>query len=240
MTILKKLKGNLFIVLVALAYIIMFIANSSLGVESIKNSGYYIKEMLMIMPVIFILTALLDMWVPKEKIMQYLGKDSKGKGVFLSFVVGSISAGPIYAAFPMCIMLHKKGASIRNIVIILSSWAVIKVPMLLNEMRFLGPKFMIVRWILTVIAIAIFSWIAAKVIKDEDLPGEVLTQAGIHVNRDACMGCTLCMQEYPEVFEMENKKAIVKTFEKLEMDKLEKAIKACPVNAISNNEDKTA
>ena len=85
-------------------------------------SGYYIEEMLMIMPVIFILTALLDIWVPKEKIMQYLGKDAKTKGVFLSFVVGSISAGPVYAAFPMCVMLHKKGASILKFVIFLRNF----------------------------------------------------------------------------------------------------------------------
>ena len=238
MTIIKKIKENLFLVIVVLAYIIMFIAKPAMGIESVKSSGYYIKEMLMIMPVIFVLTALLDMWVPKEKITQYLGKDAKAKGIFFSFLVGSISAGPVYAAFPMCIMLHKKGASIRNIVIILSSWAVIKVPMLINEVKFLGPKFMAIRWVLTVIAIIIFSWITAKIIKDKDLPGEVLTQAGLHINRDACMGCTLCAKTYPEVFEMENKKALVKPHEALDMEKLGNAIKACPVKAISYNEEK--
>ena len=238
MTILKKIKENLFLVIVALAYMILFIINPTMGTNTVKNSGYYIKEMIMIMPVIFVLTALLDMWVPKEKIMRYLGKDAKAKGVFLSFVVGSISAGPIYAAFPMCIMLHKKGASIRNIIIILSSWAVIKVPMLLNEAKFLGPQFMAIRWVLTVIAIIIFSWISAKIIKDKDLPGEVLTQPGLHINRNACMGCTLCAKNYPEVFEMKNKKAITKSYEGLDLDqdKLENSINSCPVNAISFNE----
>jgi uncharacterized membrane protein YraQ (UPF0718 family) len=238
MTILKKIKENLFLFIVALAYMILFIINPTMGTNTVKNSGYYIKEMIMIMPVIFVLTALLDMWVPKEKIMRYLGKDAKAKGVFLSFVVGSISAGPIYAAFPMCIMLHKKGASIRNIIIILSSWAVIKVPMLLNEAKFLGPQFMAIRWVLTVIAIIIFSWISAKIIKDKDLPGEVLTQPGLHINRNACMGCTLCAKNYPEVFEMKNRKAITKSYEGLDLDqeKLENAISSCPVNAISFNE----
>ena len=54
----------------------------------------------MIMPVIFLLTALLDLWVPKEKIMVFLGKESKANGLF-SFILGSISAGSVYAAFPM-------------------------------------------------------------------------------------------------------------------------------------------
>ena len=199
MTIIKKIKENLFLVIVVLAYIIMFIAKPAMGIESVKSSGYYIKEMLMIMPVIFVLTALLDMWVSKEKITQYL-ENAKAKGIFF-FLGCSISAGPVYAAFPMCVMLHKKGASIRNVVIILSSWAVIKIPMLINEAKFLGLKFMAIRWALTIIAIIIFSWITAKIIKDKDLPGEVLTQAGLHINRDACMGCTLCAKTYPEVFE---------------------------------------
>lgn len=238
MTMRKKIKENLFLIAVALSYIIIFIANPAMAIESVKGSGYYIKEMLMIMPAIFILTALLDIWVPKEKIMQYLGKDAKTKGVFLSFVVGSISAGPVYAAFPMCVMLHKKGASIRNIVIILSSWAVIKVPMLINEAKFLGPKFMVIRWMLTIVSIIIFSWITDKTIKDKDLPGEVLTKAGLHINRDACMGCTLCAKNYSEVFEMGNKKAFVKSYEELDMDRLENVIKSCPVKAISYNGDK--
>ena len=238
MTALKRIKENLFFIAVALAYAVMFVMNSEMGKASLKNSGYYIKEMLMIMPVIFVLTALLDMWVSKEKIMRYLGKDAKAKGIFLSFVVGSISAGPIYAAFPMCVMLHKKGASIRNIVIILSSWAVIKVPMLLNEVKFLGPRFMAVRWVLTVISIIIFSWIAAKIVKDKDMAGEALTQSGLYINRDACMGCALCTKDYPEVFEMENKKASIKSYEglKLDMDRLANAIKSCPVKAISYDE----
>lgn len=234
MRILKKVKGNLFLIIVAVSYIAMFAINPSMGTISIKNSGYYIKEMLIIMPVIFILTALLDMWVPKEKIIRFLGKDAKGKGMLLAFVIGSISAGPIYAAFPMCVMLHKKGASIRNITIILSSWAVIKVPMLLNEAKFLGLNFMAIRWVLTVIAIIIFSWIAAKIIKDEDLPGEVLAQPGLRINRDACMGCTLCAENYSTLFEMKREKAVVKTFEKdsIDLQRLQNIIKACPVNAI--------
>lgn len=232
--ILKKIKENLFLVFIVLAYAVIFIMKPQMGVQAVQNSGYYIKEMLLIMPVIFILTALLDTWVPKQTIMKYLGQGSKFKGIVLSFALGAISAGPVYAAFPICIMLHKKGATIRNIVIILSSWAVIKIPMLINEMKFLGPKFMIVRWILTVIAILIFSWIASRIVKDDDLPKEnEKNKIGLNINQDACMGCTLCVKEYKELFEMENKKAYVKgnSFE-LDKEKLKKAIDRCPVHAI--------
>lgn len=240
MMVLKKLKGNLFPVAVILVYTIIALINPSMGIESVKNSGYYIKEMVSIMPVIFILTALLDIWVPKEKIMQFLGKDAKGKGIFLAFIIGSISAGPVYAAFPMCVMLHKKGASIRNIIIILSSWAVIKVPMLLNEAKFLGPKFMIIRWVLTVTAIIVFSWIADSIIKDEDLSEkDNISKTGVIINKGACMGCTLCVGNYPELFEMNGKKAVIKIYDETNMDKerLQVTIKACPVRAIEYSVD---
>ncbi|MDL2238398.1 permease [Christensenellaceae bacterium OttesenSCG-928-K19] len=234
MSILKKLKGNIFLVVVIAAYIVMFIVRPDMGVESIKNSGYYIKEMLLIMPVIFILTALLDLWLPKEKVIRYLGKDSKAKGIAFSFILGSISAGPVYAAFPMCVMLHKKGASIRNIVIILSSWAVIKIPMLVNEAKFLGLKFMAIRWILTVIAIIIFSWITAKIVKDKDLPTQIPAHIGPSLNRDACMGCGLCVKHYPEMFVMDGKKADINKEIDPDPEKLKQTIDVCPVKAISN------
>lgn len=205
-----------------------------MNIQAIQNSGYYIKEMLLIMPVIFILTALLDSWVPKHTIMRYLGQESRLKGIILSFALGAISAGPVYAAFPICVMLHKKGATIRNIIILLSSWAVIKIPMLLNEMKFLGPKFMIIRWILTVIAILIFSWIASKILKEDDFPKEnIEVKMGLNINKDACIGCSLCTREYKELFGISNKKAYIKehNFE-LDKERLKKSMDCCPVNAI--------
>lgn len=236
MKILKKVKDNVFLIVIALAYALMFVVKKDMGVDSIKNSAYYIKEMLMIMPVIFVLTALLDTWVEKEKIMKYLGKEAKTKGVILSFVLGSIAAGPIYAAFPMCVMLHKKGASVRNLVIILSSWAVIKVPMLLNEVKFLGVKFMVIRWVLTVIAIIIFSWIAAKMVKDEDIVQKEEKTSGLTLNRESCMGCTLCTKNYTEIFEMQGKKANIKSFnDKIDPERLARTISECPVKAINYN-----
>lgn len=236
MILLKKLKNNLFLVGIVFFYIALLIINPEMGVQSIKNSSYYIKEMFMIMPIVFVLTALLDMWVPKETIMKYLGKKSQFKGVVLSFVMGSISAGPIYAAFPVCTMLLKKGASIKNIAIILSSWAVIKIPMLINEVKFLGIKFMLVRWILTVIAIIILSILAEKIVKIGDIP-EITQQElnkGISINHDICMGCTMCTKKYPELFQMQGKNAYVKYFDSnIDEEKLEQIITSCPVKAIT-------
>lgn len=100
MKIMKKIKENAFLLLLTTAYLLILIIKPSLGIVAIKNSSYYIKEMIMIMPVIFVLIALLDAWVSKEKIMKYLGKESKTKGVILSFVLGSILQAQYMRHFP--------------------------------------------------------------------------------------------------------------------------------------------
>lgn len=236
MRIVNFIKKNITMAIVLIAYIGLFIFKMDYGVTAVKNSGYYIKEMLMIMPVVFVLTALLDTWVPKETIIKYLGAESKAKGIIFAFILGSISAGPIYAAFPICVLLLKKGATIINIVIIISSWAVIKLPMLLNEVAFLGSKFMTIRWVLTVIAIVIFSYLTAMIVKKKDMPNMNYSESdSLSISEKACVGCGICKRMYPEVFDIKNKKAFiaVANIESLDSDKLLEVSNKCPMKAIS-------
>lgn len=232
----EKLKKNKFLVIVGAIYIILFITNTEKATLSVKNSSYYIKEMLMIMPVVFLLTSLLEAWVPKKMIMEHLGEGSGFKGSVISLILGSISAGPIYAAFPICKTLLKKGASIFNIVVILSAWAVIKVPMLANEAKFLSPKFMATRWVLTTIAIFIMGYIISKLVKKEDLPmeNEDIEEGTIIVKSEFCIGCGICEKLVPEHFAMEGSKASVinnKVTEETET-KAQKIQEKCPAKAI--------
>ena len=132
------IKNNKLLFLVALIYAVIFIILPDKGIKSVGNSVYYLIEMLQVLPVIFLLTVVIEALIPKELIMRGFGENSGFKGNLLALLLGSISAGPVYAAFPIGKSLLGKGSSISNIVIILSSWAVIKVPMLANEAKFLG------------------------------------------------------------------------------------------------------
>ncbi len=241
-TILQFTKKNKLLALVIVAYIILFVFIPSKGLESFKNSLYYVKEMLMIMPVILLLTALITAWVPKEAIEKNLGKDSGLKGSIFSFLLGSFSAGPIYAAFPVCKTLLSKGASISNIVIILSTWAVIKVPMLINEAKFLSPKFMFVRWILTTISIFFMGYITSRFVKPQDIPADSIKidsqEEVISISSEYCIGCGLCAKISPKHFKIEDKRARVlkQTIDQEEMVEIKQAIEKCPPQIISLNE----
>lgn len=231
-----RIKKNLFLFGIVGIYLGLFIINTEKAILSVGNTGYYLKEMLIIMPVVFLLTALIEAWVPKHLIMNALGENSGLKGSFISIALGSISAGPIYAAFPVCKTLLNKGASISNIVVILSAWAVIKIPMLANEAKFLSPKFMVTRWIFTTISIIIMGYIVGKIVKKEDIPSDddKLEEGRIYINKQSCIGCGICVTEAPEYFKLENKKAInIEEFINLEDDKdILEAKEKCPVNAI--------
>ncbi|KAJ52667.1 uncharacterized membrane protein YraQ (UPF0718 family) [Clostridium tetanomorphum] len=233
----NEIKNNLFLVFVIFIYVFLLILMPDKGIKSLNNSLYYVKEMLTILPIILLLVSLIEAWVPKKTIENALGENSGAKGFLFSFLLGSFSAGPIYAAFPVCKMLIKKGASIANIIIILSSWAVIKIPMLANESKFLGPKFMAIRWILTTISILIIAIITSKVVKKEDVPlDDIVTKedALLNINENFCISCGLCTKIAPENFVLENKKAKVlgKIIKSQENDKIKLAIDKCPAKAI--------
>jgi len=237
----KIIKNNKLLFVVAIVYMVLFVFQSDKAMEATGNSVYYLIEMFEVLPVIFLLTIAIEVLIPKEWIMKHFGENSGIQGNLIALLLGSISAGPIYAAFPICKTLLSKGASVTNIVIVLSSWAVIKIPMLANEAKFLGISFMGIRWILTVIAILIMAWIMGKVIHKSELDYEDddRSTSKVFVNRDYCIGCGICARLLPEVYEVIDKKASIKT-EHINMDKkdiLVQTMEKCQTKAISVNLD---
>lgn len=236
--LLKKNKLSLIIVII---YAGLIIVQRDMAFLALSNSTYYLIEMAQILPVIFMLTVAIDVLIPKEWIVKRLGKKSGLGGAALALAFGSLSAGPIYAAFPIAKTLHKKGASIGNVVVILSAWAVIKVPMLANEAKFLGPDFMAVRWILTVAFIFGIGLIMEKSrIKIEDDESQDLQ--AVTVKQEYCIGCTACEKGMPEIFAMKDGKAYViqqdiklENLNEEDKKQLFKMASKCPPKAIEVN-----
>jgi len=129
----------------------------------------YAKEMVFIMPPVFILMGLLEVWIPKDKIQQWVGTSSGLKGILISFLMGTLPTGPLYVAFPLTASLLKKGASITNMVIFLGSWAALKIPQLLVEIKFLGGAFTLLRFVLTFSVIIAIGFIMEKVFKNNPI-----------------------------------------------------------------------
>jgi len=114
-------------------------------------SWEFFLEMVLILPAVMILMGLFSVFVPKESVVKYLGREAGVKGILIAAVMGSLPTGPLYIAFQIASALLRKGARISNVVVFLSAWSCIKLPQELVELEFLGLRFMSVRLILTLI-----------------------------------------------------------------------------------------
>lgn len=235
MKILNFTKKNKIVGFTILAYLVVLVISPEIVKNALGNTVYYLLEMLEVLPVIFIFTVFIDAWVPTQTIIKGLGKGSGIKGGVAALALGSLSAGPIYAAFPIAKMLMKKGASVTNIVIILSAWAVVKVPMLANEAKFLGPEFMGLRWVLTVAAIFAMAYITSLIVRKKDLPDTAADESKLEIKEEFCVGCGLCEKTQPEYFQMEDGIAKVKKIPEDGQDakELRAIAEKCPSNAIA-------
>ncbi|MDW7671788.1 MAG: permease [Bacillota bacterium] len=163
--VLKKYRG-FFIALAAL--LIMTLIDRSLGVKAIGITVYSFKEMILILPPIFILLGLLDVWVPRETMVKYMGDNSGVRGILLAIFIGSAAAGPLYGAFPVAAVFMKKGVKFSNILIFIGAWSTTKIPMFLFEMASLGKVFAITRLLINIPGIILIAGILAKLISEEE------------------------------------------------------------------------
>lgn len=128
------------------------------GARAIVNFRLFLFEMVTILPMMFVLVALIDVWIPASFFEKHIGKDSGIKGIGWVILFAMFQAGPLYGAFPVAHLLWKKGGSMRNVFIYLGSFATMKLPMMTFETAFLGLKFTLVR---TVLTLPVFIAIAA-------------------------------------------------------------------------------
>jgi len=158
-TFFKRYK--LFILLV-LANIVIGLALPEIGKKSVELTTQNLLEMLAVIPPIFVLLGLLDVWVDRATMMKYTGKGSGLKGILIAFLLGSAAAGPLYAAFPVAGVMLRKGSSLRNVFIFIGAWSTTKIPMLTFEAANLGLPFTLVRLLLSVIGIFAIAIITEK------------------------------------------------------------------------------
>ena len=142
-----------------------------------SNFGSYALNMLKVVPFVFILIGLFDVWVDKKTIQKHLGKDGGIKSFFWVFILAAPMAGGLLPALPIGYELHKKGARYTVVLAFLGAVSIGRVPMILFESTFLGWRFSFVRLIVSIPLVILTSVIIGrhfdkteyKLPKDNDL-----------------------------------------------------------------------
>ncbi|MDO5028724.1 MAG: permease [Bacillota bacterium] len=164
----KFIKRYKFFLILVLINIVVLIIEPEKGKEIASLSFDNFLGMLSVIPPIFLLLGLMDVWVPKETIMKYMGKGSGIKGAAFAFVLGSFTSGPLYASFPVAALFLRKGVSLTNVFIFVGAWSATKIPMLLFEITQLGGKFTLLRFVLNLFVIFISAWLLEKTTSQEE------------------------------------------------------------------------
>ena len=165
MKLFKRYRIFLLLLIINIAVLVIF---PDLGSKAFRLTGSNLLEMLSVLPPIFVLLGLLDVWVKRETMIKYMGDNSGIIGVLLAFFLGSAAAGPLYAAFPVAGVLLKKGSKLSNVFILLGAWSTTKIPLILFEASALGPKFMLIRLAMDLFGIAVIAYITEKTLSPED------------------------------------------------------------------------
>ncbi len=139
-----------------------------LGKQALNNTLGSFKEMLSVLPPIFVLLGLLDVWVDRATMVKYTGKGSGFKGVLIAFLLGSAAAGPLYAAFPFAGVMLKKGSSLTNVLIFIGAWSTTKIPLLAFEAASMGLKFTLIRLGLSLVGIPLIALVTEKTLRKQD------------------------------------------------------------------------
>ncbi|MCW1713785.1 MULTISPECIES: permease [Synergistaceae] len=156
--------------LIALACVgVLTLFNRGIGTKALFISVNSFVQMLFIIPPVFVLLGLLDVWVSRESMIRYMGEGSGIEGILLSIFIGSAAAGPLYAAFPVSALFMKKGVSFSNVMIFIGAWSTTKIPMVLFEFQSLGARFALTRLLVDIPGIIIIAVLLSNLVSGEDI-----------------------------------------------------------------------
>jgi len=122
----------------------------------------FLREMIVLLPLMFLLIGLFDVWVPREKIERHIGQGSGLAGMFWVILLATVQPGPLYGAFPVAYILYSKGARARNIFIYLGAFSCMAIPMYAFEIGFLGVKFWFLRLIFSLLVFVSIGFIMER------------------------------------------------------------------------------
>lgn len=136
-----------------IGYIIFLAGSFLLGFEPGEQIGMnfyiYSRTLLIMMPAVFLLIGMFEVWVSRETIEKHLGAESGAMGYVWAVLLAGTVLGPLYVALPIAYSLFHKGARLGIVFTYLGAAAICRVPMTAFEASFLGIKFTAVRFLVS-------------------------------------------------------------------------------------------
>ncbi len=172
---LKRAVYTLFVMSVALGSTMDFPMGISIGMH-FKS---FAIELLKIMPPVFVLVGLFEVWVPRAVIEKHLGDARHFMAYIWVLLLAMTTIGGLFVAFPIAQSLEGKGASKPVVLTYLTGATIVRLPMTIFEATFLGLRFTAVRWTCALVLTLVSSFILSRLTHSEPIfkeLGEVKTR----------------------------------------------------------------
>ena len=152
---------------------ISFITGYTPGRQIGFNLMSFTTNMIKTIPFVFILTGFFQVWVKQETIEKHLGHGSSFMGYVWMILLASTTVGGLYLSFPIAYSLYNKGAKLSVIFTYVGASGMVRMPMTMFEISFMGIKFTAIRILLSIPLLIITS----------KLLGDYLTKKGYKIKK---------------------------------------------------------
>ena len=162
----KQSKKSLLILLVFYGAFIAcsYIFKLDSGIKIGENFAFFAVDMFKLLPPAFILVGLFMVWIDKKTIEKYFGEASGFMGHIAAILLSCTTLYPFVVVLPMAGALAKKGARLSIVLTYIGATAICRIPMTIFEASFLGLKFSILRYLISLPLVIISSIIIEKIV----------------------------------------------------------------------------
>ena len=156
------------LILALLFWIVLYLVDPASGKVVSRNFFGSFLTMVKILPFTFILISLFEVWVKREKVEKHLGIEGGALSFLWALALGGTTVGPMIVAFPVASALFRKGARLSVIFTYIGASAVCRIPMTIFESSYLGVKFTIVRYTVSVPLVILTSVIMGRILEKKN------------------------------------------------------------------------
>jgi len=134
--------------MLAIAVILLVVAylqGDNLHFLGLKTGAKMLGQVMPLLIIAFIIAGLIQVLIPKEFIIKWLGKEAGFKGILFGTLAGGLTPGGPFVCFPIIASIYKSGAGIGTVVAYITAWSLVSMARLPYEISLISPKFAAIR-----------------------------------------------------------------------------------------------
>lgn len=136
------------LIMLAIAVILLGVAylqGDNLHVLGLKTAAKMFVQIIPILVAAFIIAGMVQVLIPREFIIKWLGLQAGWKGIVFGSLAGGLTPGGQIINFPIVASIYKSGAGIGTVVAYVTAWSLVSVARLPYEISLISPKFAAIR-----------------------------------------------------------------------------------------------